>query len=129
MQSAQNPGQPDIVPGEPGERLELGAGPAPAGRRDSPRVAYAHLQWVAPSVDGTAPERGEFQEVCCRDISTSGFSYFAEAAPKHKHVIVALGAASLLKGVVAEIVHVSSIVHDGTKMYAIGCRYTGQVVR
>src|ERR1700674_324967 len=103
MQSMQNPQRPAK---SPSESRDVAAMPIAMGRRDSPRVAYAHLQWVAPWTDGQMPARHKFQEVCCRDISTSGFSYFSAVVPKSKNVVVALGSRSLLKGVVAEVIHV-----------------------
>jgi hypothetical protein len=102
--------------------------PIEMGRRDSPRVAYAHLEWVAPWTDGRMPARDKFEEVCCRDISTSGFSYFSAVVPKSKKVVVALGSQSLLKGVVAEVIHVLPVENGGKKLYAIGCKYTNRVV-
>ena len=74
------------------------------------------------------PAREEFQEVCCRDISAGGFSYMVEKIPKTKYVVISLGANSVLKGVLAEVIHVNPVEYDGEKMYAVGCRYTSQVV-
>jgi hypothetical protein len=118
------PGSPGVTP-NPGDVAETSI---EASRRESPRVAFAHLEWVAPCTDGRMPARDKFQEVCCRDISTSGFSYFSTVAPKCKNVVVALGSQSMLKGVVAEIIHVLPVDNDGEKLYAIGCKYTDRVV-
>jgi hypothetical protein len=131
MQNSQPPAKFPDEPASTGVAKELDDAAETAihmGRRDSPRVAYARLEWVAPWTDGRMPARDKFQEVCCRDISTSGFSYFSTVTPKSKNVVVALGSQSLLKGVVAEVIHVLPIKNDGKKVYAIGCKYTNRVV-
>ena len=124
---ADLPGEPESS-GVAKESGDVADASIAIGRRDSPRIAYAHLEWVAPWTAGHMPARDKFQQVCCRDISISGFSYFSTVIPKSKNVVVALGSQSLLKGVVAEVIHVRPIKNDGKKLYAIGCKYTSRVV-
>jgi hypothetical protein len=94
--------------------------------RDNRRRQFACLQCVAPYRDGRLPAQAEFARVLCRDLSPTGFSYLASAAPDCEYLVVALGPSPSIM-LSAQVVHNWPVETDaGTKM-VVGCRFIARI--
>lgn len=101
--------------------------PIPTNRRQSRRKNYPYLQLIGPVRGRQLPHANEYQEVRCRDISPSGFSYFTETPPDYQELVVALGAYPLQLYLTAQIIHVNRFLKEGQNMMLVGCEYTSRV--
>jgi len=101
---------------------------APRGRdrRMRPRRAYPYMQRMAPIKNGQMPALSDFQEVECNDIGAGGFSYFADTRPAESDVVVAFGSGSSQTYLKARVVHSTPTMHEGRRVFLVGCRYTGR---
>jgi PAS domain S-box-containing protein len=93
-------------------------------RRSTERRPYPYVQLLAPTTGNQPPAPGTFEKVLCHDISSGGFSYFAQKAPKTKRVVAAFGVPGSLTYLAAEIVHCRHV--PDKQMYLVGCRYIGR---
>src|SRR5690606_38908040 len=60
-------------------------------RRREQRLPFPFVQLLAPYDGQELPLQSEFRHVHCKDISTRGFSYFDEALPKYRRVVILFG--------------------------------------
>ena len=96
-------------------------------RRKSERRPYPYVQLIAPVIGQQAPSPDAFEKILCHDISSGGFSFFAQKPPKTKRVVAAFGVPGSLTYLAAEIVHCRHVVDK--QMYLVGCRYLGRADR
>jgi len=96
-------------------------------RRKSQRAEYSTTQLVAPSIDGRLPNRHEFQEVRCCDLSSGGFSYLSDHAVRATSVVAAFGLEPDRLHLMAEVVHCTPTEVDGKRRYLVGCVFTGRI--
>ena len=96
-------------------------------RRSRPRRPYPYHQLIAPVVAGTLPARKQFVHVRCHDIASGGFSFSSPTPPTVDSYVVALGNPPDLTYLMAQVVHVTRVEHDGQRSYLVGCNYTGRV--
>jgi hypothetical protein len=95
-------------------------------RRDEARRAYPVSQAVAFHHEGELPAADEFRMVMCKDISTSGISFYYPAAPMADHCTLALGREPNVLAVTAKVVHYGPFLGpDGE--WLIGCRFVKKV--
>lgn len=90
-------------------------------RRTGHRRTYSCLQWLAPYRDGRLPRSDEFVRVQCVDLSSGGFSFWAEEMSDFEYLVVALGSPPSLF-VSAEVVRRSLVPYEGRNRLRIGCR-------
>jgi len=93
-------------------------------RRKAERRPYPYVQLMAPVSGHQAPTQDAFEKILCHDISSGGFSYFAQKPPRTKQVVAAFGVPGALTYLAAEIVHCRHVVDK--QMYLVGCRYVGR---
>jgi len=101
--------------------------PIPHNRRRSLRKAFPYIQLIGPMRDGQLPHSDEFQEVRCRDISPSGFSFITKSPPDYQELVVALGAYPSQLYLTAQIMHVNRHRQSGQDLMLVGCSYTSRV--
>ena len=97
-------------------------------RYRSPRHPYGTTQWVAPYFGDTPPERPEFHQVGCRDLSTSGLSFFWPQPFDYEHVVVRLGAGANVIHVTARVVRTEPVDGDSGPVHLVGCEFTRRVL-
>jgi hypothetical protein len=90
-------------------------------RRGRPRSAYGVLQLVAAYDGKRLPTQADFDRVLCHDLSTGGFSFFADHPPRFEKVVVALGAIPF-SFVVAKVVRTQPG-SPGRGKLLIGCEF------
>ncbi len=107
----------DLIEAEKAELLHT--------RRGNRRRNYPCIQLVAPWSEGRPPHQSAFEHVECRDLSASGFSFYAARPLATKQLLVALGPAPFVF-VKAEIVRQSELKTRTRGKYLIGCRFLGR---
>ena len=95
-------------------------------RRQHERHAYHCTQLLAPFDGKRRLTQTDFRLVHCRDLSSTGFSFFAPRAPKFRFVVVALGVVPF-KFFKAEIVRISEDEVDGEVTWVVGCKFTERI--
>lgn len=95
--------------------------------RRSPRHEYRFPQLIAPYEGEKLPERGDFYEVDCRDLSSGGIALYLSRPPMFETLVVALGRPPQLRYVTAKVARVEPIKEEGQDLYVVGCRFTGKV--
>jgi diguanylate cyclase len=98
-----------------------------ADRRRRKRLAYRRTQFVAPYSGQGKPDLQAFRQVQVRDISQTGFSFFAREAPETPFLVAALGDAPKITYLTAEVAHTTQISTGDTSAFLVGCRFTGRV--
>ncbi|HEX4143392.1 MAG TPA: GAF domain-containing protein [Pirellulales bacterium] len=93
-------------------------------RRKSERRPYPYVQLLAPVIGNQSPAQEAFEKILCHDISSGGFSFFAQKPPKSKQIVAAFGVPGSLTYLAAEIVHCQHV--PDKQMYLVGCRYVGR---
>src|SRR2546421_12389317 len=87
-------------------------------RRGGRRHAYRCLQLIAPAGEGRLPDKSEFRQVQCFDLSSSGLSYLTTELPASDRLIVVLGLEPFIC-LVAEVVRSEKVAHEGQSMYRV----------
>jgi PAS domain S-box-containing protein len=95
-------------------------------RRRQPRRAFPYKQRIAPILDEKLPDRKVFEEVQCRDVAASGFSFLHPTPPVSDTLVVALGVPPNMSYLVAQVVHVTRFDDRGQERYLVGCKYIGR---
>jgi len=95
--------------------------------RKSPRRAFQHQQWIGPIIGTRMPQRDEFFEVVCEDISAGGVSFYLPQRPQFERLVVALGKPPALTYFTADVVRVAEKDVDGQRRFSLGCRFTGRI--
>jgi hypothetical protein len=90
-------------------------------RRGRPRSAYGIQQLVAEYDGKHLPTQADFERVLCHDLSTGGFSFFADRQPRFEKIVVALGAIPF-SFVVAKVVRTQPG-SPGRGKLLIGCEF------
>lgn len=93
-------------------------------RRKSPRQRFPVKQMVAPFYR-KMPKAEQFVSVSCRDLSTSGLSFYWAGPPDFSKVIVGLGGGSDLTYLAARVVRQEEW-GPGDRML-IGCEFVDRV--
>jgi PAS domain S-box-containing protein len=96
-------------------------------RREFPRKPYPYIQRIAPWSGGRLPPQRTFVEVLCRDISSTGVSFFFPRRPNFDRLVVSLGPTDKKVYVIAEVRHVANINVDGRPAFAVGCQFLARV--
>lgn len=96
-------------------------------RRSRERHSFPTVQMLAPYIGDRLPERHEFREIHCQNISTSGLAYIADEPPQYNRVVIALSTALTMKYVAASIVHVRQLEGSERPRWIIGCRFIDRV--
>src|SRR5437588_12611092 len=60
-------------------------------RRGGRRHAYRCLQLIAPAGEGRLPDKSEFRQVQCFDLSSSGLLYLRREVPECGGLVAVLG--------------------------------------
>ena len=95
-------------------------------RRSSPRRTFQYRQWIAPLIGTAMPQRSDFVQVVCDDISAGGISFYLDHPPTFERLLVALGKAPGLTYFAAQVVRIVEKSVRGEKVYLVGCRFTGR---
>lgn len=93
-------------------------------RRKSPRQRFPVKQMVAPFYR-KMPKSDQFVEVSCRDLSTSGVSFYWPGVPDFSKIIVGLGEGSALTYLAARVVRQEAC-GPGDRVL-IGCEFVDRV--
>lgn len=102
--------------------------PLNAERRKRPRRSYPYTQRIAPVLEGELPREDQFVEEQCNDIAAGGFSFLSSTPPASETLVVALGVPPKLTHLIAQIVHVNRVEHEGKRKFLIGCNYIGRAI-
>ena len=95
-------------------------------RRTEHRQRYAALQYMAPYRDGRLPVEAKFEQILCRDLSPSGFSYLAEEFPACEHLVVALAGDGFLF-LTAQVMRRKQVQLKNKAMWLVGCRFLSRL--
>jgi len=122
-----------------------------AERRQESREPFLCLQRVAPLDGDEFPEKSDFFDVQCHDLTRNGFAFFMTARPTGGRLAVALGNATETYYISAEVVRCSEVLvfpsgevktigpssarpdgrdacgEVGEPMFLIGCRFLGRL--
>ena len=101
--------------------------PIPKNRRRSRRRDFLCSQLIGPMYDGRLPHADEYQQVGCRDISPSGFSFFTRTPPDYRELVVAFGAYPSQLYLTAKVIHVNRHQENGQDLMVVGCQYMSRV--
>lgn len=95
--------------------------------RAYPRRPYGYMQEIGICRGEALPNRSEFFEVSCHDISPRGFSFITKDPPKFFEFVVTFGTPPAQSFLKSRIVHVSPIIHEGQSWLLVGCEYIRRV--
>jgi PAS domain S-box-containing protein len=112
---------------EPPQPFEQLGSPRGVEMRSSPRRVFQHQQWIGPMIGTRLPQRDDFFEVVCEDISAGGISFLMDQPPRFQRMIVALGKPPALTYFTASVARVVEKTIDGQKRHLVGCRFTGRI--
>jgi hypothetical protein len=99
-----------------------------ADRRQRARRSYPTVQSIAPYTDGNLPQRDQFRQVQCQDLSTNGIAFFADAPPAYDRLVVALASPFDVIYLTAAVAHCKEIAVEGQPpSYLIGCQFLGRI--
>jgi PAS domain S-box-containing protein len=121
--ASEDPAPVDEPPVQAPEELP----PVPKNRRRTHRKDFPYFQLIGPIHNGRLPTADEYQEVRCRDISPTGFSYIAQVPPNFQELVVSLGAYPSQMYLTAEIIHVNRHREYGQNLVLVGCQYTSRI--
>ena len=127
-QSVQPPSTADD-----GERIASETTPDPQRRRkreeqrSEKRHPFFCLQWIAPYNGYRAPDPDEFFRVQCRDISSSGISFFVDRVPYFELVVIRLPGDGAPKYLTARIQRVKQSANCEFGAYTVGCMFLGSL--
>src|SRR5438128_939607 len=93
-------------------------------RRDGRRHPYRCMQLIAPAC-GHLPDKSEFRQVQCVDLSPNGVSFLAAELPLANRLIVVLGLEPFIC-LLAEVVRREATTHEGRSMFRVACRFSGR---
>ena len=96
-------------------------------RRGRDRQTFATHQAVAPVVNGRMPNKEQLRDVMCRDLSTSGISFYASQPPESDQLLVRLTTSHRVTYLTAQVAHCRPIADGGDAAFIVGCRFTGRV--
>ena len=104
-----------------------GTGPADrVPRYRSKRYPYETTQSVAPRYGSELPRGSQFRRVPCRDLSTSGLSFFWPQPPDFEHVVVKLGDGEAAVSLTARVVRTEPCDGAAGPGHLVGCQFTGR---
>jgi hypothetical protein len=95
-------------------------------RRGGRRHPYRCLQLIAPAREARLPNKSEFRQVQCVDLSSSGLSYLSTEIPPSDRLIVVLRLDPFMC-LLAEVVRHEELVHEGQMMHRVACRFSGRI--
>jgi hypothetical protein len=95
-------------------------------RRGGRRHPYRCLQLIAPFGEGQLPDKSQFRQVQCVDLSANGFSYLAVEAPTSERLIVMLSLDPFIC-LLAQVVRCEIRTQDEGILYRVACRFTGRI--
>lgn len=101
-----------------------GTAGATAGSASTEKFRYEVWQYVAPLEAEAWPSPELFERVLCRDLSSSGFSFFCERLPSYQTLIVALGNPPELRFFVAQVTNSPAVSVHGKGGHLISCEFT-----
>jgi diguanylate cyclase (GGDEF)-like protein len=107
--------------------VEVAPENGPGDRRMQPRHSFARVQRIAPYVAGRAPAAEDFHDVQCRDLSSSGISFWMRSPPEFSSLVLALAGGDAVKYLVAEVMRTVPVRHGDKTVYIVGCRFTGRL--
>jgi hypothetical protein len=81
-------------------------------RRQGPRQPFPTVQWIAPDYERDVPPPEALVEVCCRDLTQAGFSFFWPTPPRFQRFIVAFGQPPARLYVKAQVVYWRRVLVD-----------------
>lgn len=108
---------PVVIP-KPNSTLSVKGGSA-----SQETFRYEVWQYVAPFKGDALPSAERFERVLCRDLSSSGFSFFSEELPNYEVLIVALGSPPDLRFFVSQITHSPAVSVRDQVGHLISCRF------
>ncbi len=117
-------------------------------RRTDKRQGFSATQWIAPRTGPELPGESEFIAIECRDLSSSGFSFFLPNRPDFDLLVAAFGTPPEVTYLAARVVRCVDVLIDSsgnveyikngfeglvyeefsdrttTPMVLVGCRFT-----
>jgi len=91
-------------------------------RRGMERYEYPVYQLLAPYDGSRPPDRSEFREVLCNDMSRGGISFFLASPPSFERAVMALGSPTRF---IYVVVRVRNSRPDARRGYVVGCEFEG----
>ncbi len=92
-----------------------------AEQRKFQRFAYVRKQAIAPVTGDELPNGSAFVEVLFRDLSTNGFSFYADEEFPVERLVAKLGSPPDIVTVLAQVIRQNEMWHDGRWVFHIGC--------
>ncbi len=100
------------------EQLRSSAG---NDRRDTSREPFPAIQHIAPADGENMPKRTAFFPIRCHDLSTRGFSFFANEQPQFSSLVLALRTATEVIYLAAEVRHCTeALVYPSGRVEVLG---------
>lgn len=96
-------------------------------RRESPRQPFPYTQYIAAYRQGEVLSPSQFEKVRCHDLSATGFSFWIEAPPEYRFLVVRFGAPPEFMYLTAEVMHTTKRSRDGRVMFVVGCKFLERV--
>ncbi len=95
-------------------------------RRGGRRHPYRCTQLIAPFVEGRLPDKSQFRQVQCVDLSANGFSYLAAEAPANERLIITLSLDPFIC-LLAQVVRCELRTQELGVVYRVACRFSGRI--
>jgi hypothetical protein len=102
-----------------------GADPRPCPR--ATRYPYSKVQHAAPYSGDALPERSEFREVRCCNISKSGLAFIWQQPPDFEQVVVRLGPDARAIYLTARVVRSQPLNDDPAPAHLVACQSVDRV--
>jgi hypothetical protein len=95
--------------------------------RSSPRKTFKCNQRVAPLRNDLPPQKDEYFNVECNDLSQGGISFYLKRPPGCERFAVVLGQKPMVTTLVGRVASTKEVTHNGEHMFLVGCQFVGRL--
>jgi hypothetical protein len=95
--------------------------------RSSPRVTFKCNQRIAPLHKDLPPQKDEYFNVECNDISKGGISFYLKRPPGCERFAVVLGQKPNITTLIGRVASTREVTHNGERMFLVGCQFVGRL--
>jgi hypothetical protein len=95
--------------------------------RSSPRKTFKCNQRVAPLCSDLPPQKDEYFNVECNDISQGGISFYLKRPPGCERFAVVLGQKPNITTLIGRVASSKEVMHNDERMFLVGCQFVGRI--